>query len=121
MSNSSIGRLSITRRAYQSFCLLLEPQVDQKLTAHELFHTPVWIAILPGRSKKQTRVLVEADKRINVLREELKNPKNKKTMQTLTDATLAEIFMDIAHVKLPEKEFNYLQYLAQHQMTRRYK
>ena len=79
---------------------------------------------MPGRSIKQTRVLVEADKRINVLRGELKdrkNPQNRKPSQTLADATLAEVFMDIAHTKLPAKEFNYLQYLAQRQMTQRYK
>ncbi len=79
---------------------------------------------MPGRSAKQTRVLIEADKRINVLRSELKNrknPRNKEISQTLANATLAEVFMDIAHTKLPVKEFNYLQYLAQRQITRRYK
>jgi sRNA-binding carbon storage regulator CsrA len=122
MSSSSIGKLIITRRFYQSFCLLLEPQVGQKLTAKDLFHVPVCIAILPGRSQKQMRLLIEADKRINILRGELKdrkNSQNKKTCQTLTDATLAEIFMNIARDKLPTKEFNYLQYLAQHQITQK--
>jgi len=119
-ASADIGRLTITRRPQESFYLLLDPKVDEKLTAHDLFHRPVRITLLPLPKKRrilrqQQKILIEADTRINIAREEIMNlafvPK------LYPGKNLAEIFFSIARNELPKTSFNRILQIANHQLS----
>ena len=118
-ASAVIGRLTITRRHQESFHLLLDPQVDEKLTACDLFLRPVRITLLPppkqrGILKSQQRILIEADTRINVVREEIMSlnfvPKPD------PEKNLTDIFFKAAKNELSKATFNRILQITNHRL-----
>ncbi|MCF6256193.1 MAG: hypothetical protein L3K25_07815 [Gammaproteobacteria bacterium] len=127
-TSNSIGRLKITRCFHESFYLRIDPHVNRELTAQDLFRNPVQITILPSLVKKkqanalpklainQIAIVIEADKRINIVREELitHSTSQKKVIQP--DISLADVFLDVANNELSTKDFLRLLRLSQRQL-----
>lgn len=110
------GQLTVTRRFDDALILRLADGVDEMLLARDLFDAPIRVTVMRGRASGQVRVGVFADRRINIVREEIAGLDAKRTAIHHRDASLAQAFMASAQAGLDAVTFQRLLHEARDSM-----
>lgn len=115
---SKNGSLVVTRGFNDTLIMRLGQGVDGMVFARELFEEPIRITIMKGKTSRQVRVGIFADRRINIAREEIANPSTvadnfDSVLPLHRKVSLALAFMQAAEDELDKASFRGLLCAAQ--------